>query len=266
MSVDCILPVRDGWSMGPGNGQWLARAIDSILQDGTWEWGDGKPRFVPCDVRLILVDDNSKDGTLEHVMSQWPSVTAIPSRGDGISEALNTGLAASQSDLVLRMDSDDVSLPGRIPALLQAMKDNPHAAVCGTWAYQIDQDGSIVGLDQPRVSDGDITLAARKGWGMFVHGSVVMRRSMMDRTMVTNPERQWWYSPEPQFQHAEDYELWTRLLQAGIGMNIPDYLYARTIHPQRTSTVHKRLQRLSIDHISSIASARLSGQRPRMDN
>jgi hopene-associated glycosyltransferase HpnB len=77
-------------------------------------------------VRLVLVDDNSTDGTRELVAARWPDVDLVapgePASGwTGKLWALRGGIAAAGAvDFLLLTDADVVHLPGSLTALVRA--------------------------------------------------------------------------------------------------------------------------------------------------
>ena len=96
--VAVLLPVRDAAATA-----WPAAV--SILR-GSYR-----------DLALIAVDDGSTDATaaaLDRLAGRDRRVRVLRGRGEGIALALDRALAASDSELVARMDGDDVSWPGRL--------------------------------------------------------------------------------------------------------------------------------------------------------
>jgi glycosyltransferase involved in cell wall biosynthesis len=102
----------------------LPRAIDSVRTQT-------EPNF-----ELIVVDDNSTDGTAEFLASLAdPRIHSIgPDQifGDrqrsqlGVSTARNLGLTAARADIVAFLDSDDIYRPGRLAAPLAAFAADPN--------------------------------------------------------------------------------------------------------------------------------------------
>ena len=99
----------------------LAETIKSVLAQ------DIKPR----DLRIL--DNNSTDGSVEFVASQFPeiAVTRLPVNR-GPNPARNEGLRAALCDHVLVMDNDIVLAPDYISRLMSVHMENPEAgAVTG---------------------------------------------------------------------------------------------------------------------------------------
>ena len=101
-----VLPVRNG-------GEYLQDAVDSILQQ------------THTRLELIIVDDHSDDGAVQSLHKLDDRVRLVESKGHGVVNAFNAGLACCEGDFVARMDADDLSLPQRFEAQLAYFEQNP---------------------------------------------------------------------------------------------------------------------------------------------
>ena len=61
---------------------------------------------------IIIVDDNSTDGTAEFVMDKFPGSVFVKNAGQGAAMARNQGLQMSTGKYILFLDSDDIIGPG----------------------------------------------------------------------------------------------------------------------------------------------------------
>ncbi|MBT8134830.1 MAG: glycosyltransferase, partial [Gammaproteobacteria bacterium] len=78
------------------------------------------------DYELIAIDDNSTDNSLAILKSfDDPRIRVFENQGKGIVSALNMGLGFCRSDLVARMDADDVMYQARLEKQLQLMLLQP---------------------------------------------------------------------------------------------------------------------------------------------
>ncbi|SDT66196.1 bifunctional polysaccharide deacetylase/glycosyltransferase family 2 protein [Actinoplanes derwentensis] len=83
-------------------------------------------------VRIIVVDDGSTDGTAEIAESLgFADVTVIWQPNSGKPAALNTGIAAADTDVVVMMDGDTVFEPDTVRLLVQPFADSRIGAVAG---------------------------------------------------------------------------------------------------------------------------------------
>lgn len=83
-------------------------------------------------VDLVVVVDHH-DGLLARLRAELPEVRVVPSTGEpGLSGARNTGVAATDADVVLFLDDDAVADPGWAAALLGCFADPAVMAAGGT--------------------------------------------------------------------------------------------------------------------------------------
>jgi len=94
-------------------GRFLEATLDSVLAQVLDD----------VDVEIIVADDGSTDDSREILASYAPRVKSLLQARQGQATAFNNGLAAATGDIVCLLDSDDVFLPGKLAAVLEAFKD-----------------------------------------------------------------------------------------------------------------------------------------------
>jgi glycosyltransferase involved in cell wall biosynthesis len=102
MDVSVVIPVLNARP-------WVGRAIESALA-----------QTVPP-VEVIVVDDGSTDGSLEHVRERFPGVRAERSPGTGVSAARNFGITLARGECTAFLDADDVWAPWKLERQLAAV-------------------------------------------------------------------------------------------------------------------------------------------------
>lgn len=99
-----------------------------------------QPAGVPT--QLVLVDNDSADGSADAVERELPGVTVVRSgRNLGFARAVNLGVERSDAEFVLLLNPDTVVLPGSLRSLLEFARANPRYGVYG--GRTLREDGSL---------------------------------------------------------------------------------------------------------------------------
>ena len=81
---------------------------------------------------IVVVDNASRDGSVEAVRLRWPDVRVIALNSNvGFASGNNVGIRHTQSELVLLLNSDTIVPSGAIDRLIAAMRELPGASVVG---------------------------------------------------------------------------------------------------------------------------------------
>jgi N-acetylglucosaminyl-diphospho-decaprenol L-rhamnosyltransferase len=81
---------------------------------------------------IIVIDNASRDGSIDAVRSQWPGVRVIPLDANaGFARANNTGFRQTQSEFVLLLNSDTAVPAGALDRLVRAIGELPGASIVG---------------------------------------------------------------------------------------------------------------------------------------
>ena len=121
VSIDAVIPVRNGATT-------IARAVDSVL---------AQTRLPD---RVLVVDDGSTDGGADLVRG-LARVEVITTPPRGVSHARNTGIHASQADLVAFLDCDDFWLPEKIQCQMTVFERDPEIVAVNSAFMTADRDG-----------------------------------------------------------------------------------------------------------------------------
>ena len=93
---------------------------------------------------IIVVDDGSKDNTVDVVKSFGDRIRYIRQDNQGIATARNTGIHSATGDWIALLDHDDLWLPAKLEKQAKVVTENPDLiCVYTTFAY-LHVDGSLV--------------------------------------------------------------------------------------------------------------------------
>jgi glycosyltransferase involved in cell wall biosynthesis len=158
---------------------------------------------------LVLVKDGPLPAPLEAVIAQAVhrhrrlSVVTLE-RNVGLGAALNVGLRQCRNELVARMDSDDLCLPGRFERQIPPIASDPGLAVIGGWISEFEHDPQLThSVRRVPEHHEQIAQLARTRCPIN-HPTVVFRKSAIQAVGGYNAKHL-----------QEDYYLWARLMLAG---------------------------------------------------
>lgn len=157
---------------------------------------------------VLVVDgpvDKSFDDVIEKYQSLYPIFNVIRlDRNGGLGNALKLAVENANSDLIARMDSDDVSLPTRFEQQLSFFeKESSVDIVGGDISEFIGEEENIVAYRKVPTQDSEIRSYMRKRCP-FNHVSVMFRKSAV--LGAGGYIDLFW---------NEDYYLWIRMSQNG---------------------------------------------------
>jgi len=119
----------------------------------------------------------------------------------GISAALNAGINNSSGDYIVRMDSDDLSLPNRIETQRRILDANKSINVLGSNAELIDKNGLTIKEKMMSYPTGLTCLKSRTiVKNPIIHPTVMMRRECLEDVGGYTPI------------FSEDFDLWIRII------------------------------------------------------
>lgn len=169
---------------------------------------------------VVVVEDGEIGPDLAATLDRWADELpiqrlALPTN-EGLSKALQAGLAKCRFEIVGRMDADDYSEPDRFETQVGALISRPEVSVLGGHAAEFEDDPEAC-YGVRRVPVGIRRVAHSARWRCPVnHPSVVFRRD--DVIAAGGYEG---------FVGIEDYYLWARMLTAGQAIDNLDRIVVR---------------------------------------
>jgi glycosyltransferase involved in cell wall biosynthesis len=200
------------------------------------------------DIRIIVINDGSSDGTAEIVhelSSEDPRILLISTENRGIVDALNRGLEACEAPFIGRLDADDISFPDRLERQLTYLNDHPDCVAVAGNIYHIDVNGHRTGI----ASTFPPEVRSDPYWAHCTE-PYLMHPFLLARTQALRDVGGYRYA-----FHAEDTDLYWRLGDLGRLHNLPDFLGEYRMHDKsisgasvlngRISAVNSQLSALS---------------------
>ena len=207
------------------NAPYLAPAIDSILGQTF------------TDFEFLIVDDGSTDDSgaiINRFAAEDSRIRPIHQANAGLIVSLNRIISEARSDLIARMDGDDIALPDRFARQVAFLDANPDIGVLGTGCTVIEENGMPSTYRFENVVSTEAILDDLKNGPPLCHPSVMMRRDVV--RAVGGYHRA--------YRHCEDYDLWLRLSEHVKMANLPDRLLLYRHSMTQVSTRHAYAQKI----------------------
>ncbi|MCX6715655.1 MAG: glycosyltransferase [Candidatus Taylorbacteria bacterium] len=181
------------------------------------------------DFEFIIINDGSTDKSNE-IMDEYkdsdPRIIYIKNiKNVGIVENLILGLSLAQSNIIARMDGDDISEPTRLEKQYEFLINNPDIIVVGSFINIIDQCGKVIGK-RTKPTDPESIKKNVIIYNPVVHPSVMFRKDVILK--VGGYRHPYW--------RAQDTDLWYRIVFSGYKIsNLPEFLLKYRYHSNSTS-------------------------------
>ena len=132
----------------------------------------------------------------------------------GVGACANAALRRAGTDIIVKMDSDDIAMPDRCEKQVRYLHEHPAADMVGAYIEEFDSDsGDIIAERRTPVTDSEIRKYARRR-NPFNNQTLCYRRAAAVRAGGYTTVRR-----------CEDYEFVVRMLMNGShGANIPETL------------------------------------------
>jgi len=175
----------------------FATALDSILN-----------QTVPSDDIVLTIDgplSGDLQTTVERYIAENPQVRPIRFPTNiGLGAVRRIGLPECRHEIVLIMDSDDISAPDRAEKELDFLIQHPDVdVVSATLTEFVDRPDNIVAIKWIPLEHDDIVHRARR-WNPINHAATAFRKSAVLAA-----------GGYQDFPRHEDYHLWVRMMRSG---------------------------------------------------
>jgi glycosyltransferase involved in cell wall biosynthesis len=204
MSISVVIPAFNA-------SKYIAETIRSVLR-----------QTLPAD-EVLVIDDGSSDDTGAIAASFGPPVRVIRIPNSKLPAARNRGVKEAKGEWIAFIDADDLWADNKLERQMQELSRHPEADLCYTGRVLLDESPDAPVLRDvinvpPAAMIGEELLRTNK----FAPSCVVIRRS----TFLSVGGH------DTTLHYVEDWDLWLRLLKAGVKfVDCPEPLLRYRIHP-----------------------------------
>ncbi|MDX6664216.1 MAG: hypothetical protein QOG68_422 [Solirubrobacteraceae bacterium] len=197
------------------------------------------------DLELVVADDGSTDDTeavVARLRAADPRVVYLQLEHHGITPTLNAGIAGAKGRYIARMDSDDICLPERLALQVELLESDSSIGVVGGQMRCTGMTGTRWWPATYPCDDAEIRSRLHQ-MNPFGHPAAMIRRQAFEavggyRTACL---------------HAEDYDLWVRMLAGWKGANVSQQVLIYRVHPEQTAFRQWRQHCLSTMAVRAMA-------------
>ena len=204
------------------------------------------------DFNYLIIDDASSDQEVVPLIEKFDDNRIKFLKNDknlGVSNTFNKALEIIDSDILIRLDQDDISLPNRVEEIVSYFQQNEQLSVICSWERTINTQGNPIRDWKRDLNNyGDFIAPILMGICPIWHPSIAFRTNDLRNAGGFNSD----------YIRAEDFEVTARLAmkryEAGI---CPKFLVLQREHDNRQSIqfddiqyqTTKRIQRECIERV-----------------
>lgn len=207
-----ILPVRNG-------GEYVKLCVDSILAQ------------INKDFELVILDNNSTDGTLEYARSISDARVKVYPSSKSLSIEENWGriISIPKNEFITLIGHDDLLAPGYLDAMNALIEQYPEASLYQAHFNYIDAEGKVIRPCQPMAEKETAAAFLEK----FLKKEIdVMGTGFMMRARDYNELGG--IPPYPNLLFA-DFELWINLSKKSFKATCQENCFSFRIHQSMTT-------------------------------
>ncbi|HVS80697.1 MAG TPA: glycosyltransferase family 2 protein [Pyrinomonadaceae bacterium] len=194
----------------------------------------------------IIVDGASTDGTVEVLESssrRYPHLRWISEKDNGISDALNKGLALATGDIIGVNGDDDCYQPGAFEIVAAEFERNPDVGVVSGHCDNVRNDGTVAFTQKAGFTSRLDLIAYWKNWGNSVFlpaPSTFFRRRAVDVVGGFDEAD----------RYAMDYHHWIKMTET-FEVRIVNQVLARFRYDEGTVTFSRSKEQAAETHAIS---------------
>ena len=203
---------------------YVKEAIESVL------------RQTYADFELLVIDDCSTDGTLDVVRGiSDPRIRIVQNeRNLGLADNLNRGLSLIETELVARMDGDDIAELHWLQSEVAVLDRHPEIGICGGGFERFGAVSTVVRLpEQPEE----------------ILANMLFECSIIVPTFRMSLYRDHGLRYRTDAFPAEDYRFWADCLRVTKAYNVQDTLFHYRMHPKQICTSLSTQQKGKVEDV-----------------
>lgn len=182
--------------------EYLNLAIDSILTQSYLHF------------EFIIIVDNPQNNKILQMLRQYREcdsrvIVIVNEENIGLAKSLNRGIKIAKGKYIIRMDADDISLPGRIEKQVWFMEKNSEFDIVCCQRRDIDMEGNDIGKGSYYIQNPQNIVR------ILVYGSPMTHPGLIVKKEVYNQ-----LGGYRNFAAAQDYDFYLRATKEGfvVGM------------------------------------------------
>lgn len=160
--------------------------------------------------QIVLVEDGVLGKDLLQTIAEWKGilkdklVVIVNEKNLGLTKSLNKGIQFCTSELIARMDSDDISVPDRFEKEVNFLMNHPDIMVVGGDIQEFNSNNEYLSVRKHPRTNEEILHSIYKA-NPLAHSTVMIRRELFDKGILY----------DEQYRKNQDLNLWFRTLKAG---------------------------------------------------